>query len=83
MKVLASHEKQERKYIASCLAQCCKFTPFIVSAEGLLGCEADAVLCQLASKYTKKMTNLIQWFVVYFTIALTLLFNALIIPLAV
>jgi len=36
-------------HLAPCLApQWCHFTPFIVSADGLLGCEADAVVCKLA-----------------------------------
>jgi len=38
LKVLASHEKaKKKKYLAPCLTQRCHFTPFIVSADGLLG----------------------------------------------
>ncbi len=37
-----------------CLAQCCHFTVFVVSADGLLGHEADVMVCQLAGKYAKK-----------------------------
>jgi len=49
LKVLASHEKaKKKKYLIPCLAQQCHFTPFIVSADGLLGHEADAMVCKLA-----------------------------------
>jgi len=46
-----------------CLAQCCHFTIFVVSADGLLGHEADVMVSQLAGKYAKKMKNLTQCFV--------------------
>jgi len=42
------------KYLAPCLAQRCHFTPFIVSADGLLGREADAMVCKLAFTYAEK-----------------------------
>jgi len=46
--VLASHEKaKKKKYLAPCLAQQHHFTLFIVSADGLLGYEADAVVFKL------------------------------------
>jgi len=55
LKVLASHEKaKKKKYLAPCLAQRRHFTPFIVSADGLLGREADAVVCKLAFTYAEK-----------------------------
>jgi len=53
--MLASHEKaKKKKYLAPCLAQQCHFTPFIVSADCLLGCEADAVVCKLTFTYAEK-----------------------------
>jgi len=72
MKVLASHKKnKKKKYLAPCLAQHFHFTPFIVSADGLLiGHEADAMVCQLASKYVGKLRNLIQCFVALCAITL-------------
>jgi len=55
MKVLASHEKnKKKKYLAPCLAQWHHFTPFIVSADGLIGHEADALVCKLAFTYAEK-----------------------------
>jgi len=55
LKVLASHEKnKKKKYLAPCLAQPRHFTPFVVSADGLLGHEADAVVCKLAFTYAEK-----------------------------
>jgi len=55
MKVLASYEKNnKKKYLAPCLAPMFHFTPFIVSADGFLVHEADAVICQVAGKYAKK-----------------------------
>ena len=76
LKVLASHEKnKKKKYLALCLAQQHHFTPFVVSADGLLGREADAVVCKLAFTYAEKTDkNHTQWFVVFCTIALALPF---------
>jgi len=55
LKVLASHEKaKKKKYLAPCLTQQCHFTSFIVSADGILGHEADAVVCKLAFTYAEK-----------------------------
>ena len=45
-----------------------------MSADGLLGHEADAVVCKLAFTYAEKLTNHIQWSVASCTIALALLF---------
>jgi len=46
--VLTSHEKTtKKKYLAPCCAQWHHFTPFIVSTDGLLGHEAEAVVCQM------------------------------------
>ena len=48
--VLESQETaKKRKYQASCEARRCSFTPFVVSADGLLGKEAKALVTQLAS----------------------------------
>ncbi len=43
-----------------------------MSAGGLLGHEADAVVCKLAFTYAEKITNLTQWFVALYAIALAL-----------
>jgi len=45
---------RQRKYLAPCLAQQCHFTPFIVSADGLLHHEADTVVCKLAVTNAEK-----------------------------
>ena len=45
-----------------------------MSADGLLGCEADAVACKLAFTYAEKLTNHTQWFVALCAIALALPF---------
>ena len=48
-KVLASHGQQKKKkYFENCLQQCCSFSPFVISADGLLGFEAKNILKQLA-----------------------------------
>ena len=53
--VLTSQEKQKKKkYLAPCLAQRRHFSPFVVSADGLLGREANKVLQQLAKKLADK-----------------------------
>jgi len=69
--VLASHMRNKIKNILLLtLLSITIFTPFIVSTDGLLGCEADAVIFKLAGKYAKKLTKLIQWFVALYAIAL-------------
>jgi len=50
--------------------------PSIVSADGLLGCEADTVVCMLAFTYAEKLTNYTQWFVALYSITLALPFFA-------
>ncbi len=76
LKVLASHEKNKtKKYLAPCLAQHHHFTPFVVSADGLLGREADAVVCKLAFTYLKRLTNHTQWRVALYAITLALPFS--------
>ncbi len=41
-----------------------------MSADGLLGHEADVVVCKLAFTYAEKLTNLTQWFVALCAITL-------------
>lgn len=53
--VLAQHEQQKKKkYLAACLAQRRHFTPFVVSADGLLGNEAQSVLQNLSARFAEK-----------------------------
>ena len=48
-KVLASHEQQKKKkYLEDCLQQRRSFSPFVISADGLLGFEAKNILKQLS-----------------------------------
>ena len=55
MKVLEAHEKEKkRKYLEPCLKQRRHFTPFVVSADGLLGREAEVLLNRLAGKISVK-----------------------------
>jgi hypothetical protein len=55
MKVLDAHEKEKkRKYLKPCLKQRRNFTPFVVSADGLLGKEAEVLLNRLAGKISIK-----------------------------
>jgi len=75
LKVLSFHEKaKKKKYLAPCLTQWHHFTPFIMSADGLLGHEADAVVCKLAFTYAEKLTNHTQWSVALCAITLALPF---------
>ena len=54
-KVLASHEQQKKKkYLEECLQQRRSFTPFVISADGLLGTEAKNVLKQLSRHLAEK-----------------------------
>jgi hypothetical protein len=54
-KVLESQEKEKkRKYLASCIAQRRHFTPFVVSADGLLGKEAKCLLKKLSKALADK-----------------------------
>ena len=54
-KVLAEHERaKKRKYLEACQAQRRDFTPFVVSADGLLGKEAKTLLRQLSSRLAEK-----------------------------
>jgi hypothetical protein len=48
-KVLKTHEmEKKRKYLASCIAQRCHFTKFVVSTDGLFGKEAKCLLKKLS-----------------------------------
>jgi hypothetical protein len=54
-KVLAQQErKKKRKYLNACLEQHKHFTPFVVSTDGLLGCEAAELLKRLALRLADK-----------------------------
>ena len=58
-KVLAAHEREEKKkYLGACLEQCRHFSPSVVSTESLLGKEAKILLLKklslrLAEKWEK------------------------------
>ncbi len=53
--VLAKQEREKKKkYLQACLDQRRHFSPFVVSCDGLLGKEAQAVLQNLASRLSKK-----------------------------
>ena len=55
MKVLESHEKEEKKkYLEPCLNQRRSFTPFVVSSDGLLSREAKLLLKQLSKLLVDK-----------------------------
>jgi hypothetical protein len=54
-KVLATHDHvKEKKYIEACLGQRCHFSPFMVSADGLLGKEAKTLLKKLSALLAEK-----------------------------
>ena len=54
MKVLETHEKEKKqKYLEPCLKQRRHFTPFVVSADGLLGKEAEVFLNRLPGKISE------------------------------
>ena len=42
--VLLSHEREKKKYLQACPDQCCHFSPFVVSCDGVLGNEAKVQL---------------------------------------
>ena len=53
--VLETHEREKkRKYLKACQDQRRHFTPFVVSCDGLMGKEADALLRNLAERFGKK-----------------------------
>ena len=53
--VLATQEREKkRKYLKACQDQRRHFTPFVVSCDGLLGKEAQALLRNLAERLSKK-----------------------------
>jgi hypothetical protein len=55
MKVLANHEKEKKKkYLQPCLDQRRHFTPFVVSADGLIGKEAKTLLKRLSALLAEK-----------------------------
>ena len=57
-KVLRAGEREKKQqYLVSCLAQWRHFTPFVVSADGLLGDEAEALAKRLSSKLAKKLSR--------------------------
>jgi hypothetical protein len=54
-KVLAQQEKEKmHKYLPSCTAQCKRFTPFVVSMDGLLGHKATELFKQLSLRLADK-----------------------------
>eukprot|EP00957_Ditylum_brightwellii_P159101 12109091-Ditylum_brightwellii.AAC.1 len=53
--VLAAQEKEKKdKYIQACLEQRHHFSPFVVSADGMLGHEASMVFKQISRKLAEK-----------------------------
>ena len=53
--ILKSQEKEKkRKYLAACLEQRRHFTPFVVSTDGMLGCEASTFAKRLSAKLVEK-----------------------------
>eukprot|EP00957_Ditylum_brightwellii_P087028 6624541-Ditylum_brightwellii.AAC.1 len=53
--VLAAQEKEKKaKYLQACLEQCWYFSPFVVSADGMLGHKSSMVLKQISQKLAKK-----------------------------
>ena len=58
-KVLEAHEREKKKkYLEACLAQRRHFTPFVVSADGLLGKEAKTLLKKLSTLLAAKWGKL-------------------------
>jgi hypothetical protein len=54
-KVLAQQErKKKKKYLTACLKQHKCFTPFVISMDGLLGCEVAELLKRLMLHLTDK-----------------------------
>jgi hypothetical protein len=54
-KVLADHEcEKKKKHLGACLEQRRHFSPFVVSADGLLGKEAKLLLKKLSARLAKK-----------------------------
>jgi len=55
IKVLEHHERdKKKKFLQSCLAQQRHFSPFVVSADGMVAPEAKMVMKQLALKLALK-----------------------------
>jgi hypothetical protein len=53
--VLAAHEQEKKKkYLEACLGQRQKFSPFVVSMNGLFGKEAKTLLKKLSALLSKK-----------------------------
>ena len=53
--VLASAEQEKkRKYLSAAETRHASFTPFVVSVDGALGCEASMFLKRLADKLSEK-----------------------------
>jgi hypothetical protein len=53
--VLATHEcEKKKKYLEACLGQRHRFSPFVVSTDGLLGKEAKTLLKKLSALLAKK-----------------------------
>jgi hypothetical protein len=54
-KVLSAHEREKKKkYLGACLEQRRHFSPFVVSADGLLGEEAKILLRKLSAMLAEK-----------------------------
>ena len=49
-----AEEEKKRKYLQACLEQRRHFAPFVVSADGMLGREAEALLKRLSGKLATK-----------------------------
>ena len=56
-------EKKEKKnnYLESYLQQRCQFYPFVVSVDGIIGAEVDAMLKRIATHLTTKWNQPYQW----------------------
>jgi hypothetical protein len=54
-KVLAAHEREKKKkHLGACLEQRRHFSPFVVSADGLLGKEAKMLLKKQSARLAEK-----------------------------
>jgi hypothetical protein len=53
-KVLATQEREKKKYLQSCLEQRKHFTPFVVSTDELIGREAGELLRRLSLRLTDR-----------------------------
>jgi hypothetical protein len=55
VKVLAQHEREKmKKYLEACLERRRHFTPFVVSADGMIGKEAKVMMKRLSALLAEK-----------------------------